>query len=259
MQYARVPIELVELVDSNAIQLYVVLCKYAGRNGRCWPSNARLAADTRQSERQVIRALNELAAVRAIHKRGRARRTITVAFVSDGVVTYDDAAIARLSDTGVTSYVTPVSDGTRTKEPDTAAAPLRDAAHDESEQQMTHDDDALFEIEPVEKPQRELSVVAECMRAYFDAYGTQSISRSMIARIGKRFKDLSDTYSRDELVMAARQLGEQRIANPNAVEPFVLRLRSPQQQQQTTRSQWSALATDTLSQLPSPFGEQRSV
>lgn len=257
MQYARVPIELVQLVDSNAITVYVVLCKYAHRTtGRCWPSNPELVDESRLSLASVKRALKQLADVGAIERVGRQSRKMHVVPIERLQLT-GEPKTKRSKAHGRAVNGSRVSHGTTATEPNNTP-PLRDVVcDDESEQQMTSNDDApLFEIE---LPERERSVTADCLAAFFDAYGTQSISRPMIGRIGKRFKELSDTYSRAELVAAAAELGAQQIANPSAIEPFVLRARQPRHVEQQRRSQWSSLAEDTLSRMPNPFDQQYSV
>lgn len=242
------PIELLQLVDANALRVYVALCKYADKQGRCWTSNARLADDLACSERAVIRALNELAAARVIRKRGRQRRVLTIAFLSDSTVTYSDV----LSDSRVTSKVTPVSHEARSKEPEETSALRADASESEGTMRAA-DDEALFDVEIEE---RETPIGHACLAAYFDAYGTAPIATSARARLGKEFKRLSATYSREELVAIASELGRRRIAAPNAIEGWLLRAR---QAGERSRNGWSKLAADTYAQLPDPFTQARTV
>lgn len=100
--------------------------------------------------------------------------------------------------------------------------------------------DALFDVE--EEQQLEQPIGAAALGAFLTAYGGAPISRGMIARLGRAFKLAADTYPRELVIRAAEQLGAQRVANPNAVEPFVLRLQSVRGQGEQQRAGWSALA-----------------
>lgn len=246
--WARVPIELLQLVDANALRAYVALCKYADKEGRCWASNARLADDLDCSERAVVRALNELAAARVIRKRGRQRRVLTIAFLSDSTVTYSDA----LSDIPVTSKVTRLSHETRSDEPEETSALRADASESESTMQAAADE-PLFDVEVEE---RETPIGHACLAAFFEAYGTQPIATSARARLGKEFKRLAETYSREELVSIARVLGQRKVTAPNAIEGWLLRAR---QQSEQSRQGWSKLTADTYAQLPDPFARVSGV
>lgn len=252
MQYARVPIELVQLVDANAVAVYVVLCKYAhAKTGRLWPSNPELVDETRLSLATVKRALQQLEAVGAIEREGRQSRKMHVVPFDRLRLTGEPRARRSKAHPRAVKG-SPVSYGTRTTELD-HTAPLRAAVADESEDAVrTQENEALFEVEtpaPQQRPVAQLFIAA-----FVDAYGTeQPVSRQMIARLGKRAKDLAETYAVDEIVSAAAELGAQRIVNPNAVEPFILRARQPRQAQQQRASQWSALAADTLAHSPDPF------
>jgi hypothetical protein len=249
-QYARVPIELIQLVDSNAVVTYVALCKYAHRTtGRLWPSNAELVDETRLSLATVKRALAQLADVGAIERVGRQQRRMRVVPL-DGLRLTGEPKTKRSKAHARAVIGSRVSYGTRANEPENTP-PLRDdVTSDESEQHMQSADEPMFEIERVEQ-QRPTAQAA--VAAFVDAYGREPISRQMIGRLAKRFKELSETYTHDELVAAAAELGRQRIANPNAVEPFVLRARQPRHVEQQRRAQWSSLAADTFALQPDPF------
>lgn len=252
MQYARVPVELVQLVDANAVAVYVVLCKYAHRTtGRLWPSNPELVDETLLSLATVKRALRQLERVGAIERKGRqARKMHVVPF--ERLQLTGEPRVQRTKAHPRAGKSSPVSYGTTATEPELTSS-LRAAVTDESEGSMSEpQDQGLFEVEPV--PPRPRPVAQEFIAAFVEAYGTeQPVSRQMIARLGKRAKELSETYPDEEILQAARELGRDRIANPNAVEPFILRARQPRHAAQQRSSQWSALATDTLTQWPDPF------
>lgn len=249
MQYARVPIELVKLVDSNAVAVYVVLCSYAHRTtGRCWPSNPELVDETLLSLASVKRALAQLVDVGAIERVGRQSRRMRVVPL-DGLRLTGEPKAKRSKAHGRAVIGSSVSYGTRANQPENTP-PLRDDVTSESEHTMKPADEALFEVARAEtqKPTAQAAIAAFC-----DAYGASPISRQMIGRIGKRVKELSSTYEHDELVAACHELGTQRIANPNAIEPFVLRARQPRHVEQQRRQQWSSLASDTFALQPDPF------
>jgi hypothetical protein len=251
MQYARVPIELVALVDSNAVAVYVVLCDYAHRTtGRCWPSNPELVEVTALSLATVKRALLQLERVGAIERKGRQSRKMHVVPFERLRLTGEPRAKRSKAHPRAT-YGSPVSHGTRTNEPENTP-PLRDVVTDESEQPMhAEPEEPMFEIEVVERPK---PTAQAAVAAFCDAYGTDlPMSRSAVGRMAQRFKALSATYSHDELVGAAQELGEQRIANPNAIEPFVLRRRQPRHVAQQQARGWSALAADTFAASGDPF------
>jgi hypothetical protein len=251
MQYARVPIELVQLVDSNAVTVYVALCGYAHRTtGRLWPSNPELVDTTRLSLATVKRALLQLERVGAIERVGRQQRKMRVVPL-DALRLTGEPKAKRSKAHGRAVNGSRVSYGTTATELENTP-PLRDdVTSDESEQQMkSTDEQPMFEIEPIVKPK---PTTQAAIAAFCEAYGTAPVSRQMIGRIGKRIKELSETYEHDELVAACAELGAQRIANPNAIEPFVLRARQPRHAQQQQRSAWSALASDTFAASGDPF------
>lgn len=254
MQYARVPIELTGLVDAQAIALYVVLCRYAHRTtGRCWPSNPELAERLQASEATVRRALTQLVQAGAVERTGRQRRVLTVVPLERLTLTGDRKTEGSNAHPRA-GYRSPVSDVTTANEPE-STPPLRDVVTDqESEQPMRPDpDQPSLEIEVERLPEKPKPTAQACVAAFCDAYGTEPISRSAIGRMAQRFKALSATYPHDELLAAARDLGEQRIANPNAIEPFVLRSRQPRHVAAQARSGWSALAADTFAASSDPF------
>lgn len=251
MQYARVPIELVGLVDANAIALYVVLGRYAHRaTGRCWPSNPELAERMDASEATVRRALTQLVQAGAVEREGRQRRVLTVVPLERLTLTVerkDEGSIAHLC----TVFRSPVSDGTTANEPEHTTS-LRDAVTEqEVDEVKSADEEPMFEVERLPDPQR--PTAQACVAAFMDAYGTEPIGRGAVGRLAQRFKQLSETYPRDELIAAAQDLGRQRIANPNAVEPFVLRARQPRHVEAKRRQQWSTLAADTFGSGVDPF------
>lgn len=255
MQYARVPIELVGLVDAHAIALYVVLGRYAHRaTGRCWPSNPELAERCEVSEATIRRALGQLVDVGAVERAGRQRRVLTVVPLERLTLTRDRKGEASIAHPR-SGYRSPVSDVTTANEPQ-HTTPLRDVVTEqESEQPMRVDpDQPSLEIEVAEKPRPPAPTAQACVAAFCDAYGTDlPMSRSAIGRMAQRFKALSATYPHDELVAVAQELGAQRIANPNAIEPFVLRRRQPRHVAQQQRAGWSALAADTFAASGDPF------
>lgn len=249
MQYARVPIELVQLVDANAVAVYVVLCKYAHRTtGRCWPSNPELVDETLLSLATVKRALTQLEAVGAIERAGRQSRKMHVVPLERLKLTGEPKTKRSKAHRRAT-YSSPVSHGTRATEPE-ITPPLRDVVSESEPHMQSAHEEPMFDVAPVERPK---PTAQACVAAFVDAYGAEPISRQMIGRLAKRFKELSETYSHDELIAAAADLGGQRIANPNAIEPFVLRARQPRHVEQQRRSQWSALASDTFAGMGDPF------
>lgn len=251
MQYARVPIELVQLVDSNAVAVYVVLCDYANRvTGRCWPSNPELVDVTLLSLATVKRALAQLERVGAIERVGRQSRRMRVVPL-DALRLTGEPKTRRSKAHRRAINGSRVSYGTRANEPE-ITTPLRDVVSDESEQSMqSAHEEPMFEIEQIEKPK---PTTQTCIAAFVDAYGSeQPVSRQMLARFGKRVKELAETYEHDELVAACAELGAQKIANPNAIEPFVLRARQPRHVAAQQRAGWSALAADTFAQSGDPF------
>lgn len=250
MQYARVPIELVPLVDANAVAVYVVLCDYAHRKtGRCWPSNPELVEVTLLSLATVKRALKQLEDVGALERVGRQARRMRVVPIESLQLTGEPRA-RRAKAHRRPVKGSPVSDGTTANEPENTT-PLRDVVTErEVDPMQSANEEPMFELAAVEQ----LKPTAQaCVAAFVEAYGTQPIGRSAIGRLAQRFKALSETYSRDELVEAAQELGAQRIANPNAIEPFVLRARQPRHVAQRRQSGWSALAADTFAQAGDPF------
>jgi hypothetical protein len=206
----------------------------------------------------VRRSLKQLVDVGAVTRKGRQRRVITVVQFDQLSLTRDrkdESAFAHQR----AVFRSPVSDVTRCTEVDTHSLRSCDEPQlDESESAMqSTPDEPLFEVEQSAVVPHETPIGHAALKTLLDAYGSeQPISRAMIARLGKRFKELAGTYSRDELLAAAQSLGERKVANPNAIEAFLLRARQPQQQ---SRDGWSQLAADTYAQLPDPFTTARSV
>lgn len=99
---------------------------------------------------------------------------------------------------------------------------------------------------PMDEPVREKPAGHAALAAFIEAYGNEPISRSMIGRLGKRFKQLSDTYGADVVRNAAMEMGLRRVANPNAAESFVLRMRGRDQEQPTTTDGWSQIASSAF-------------
>lgn len=114
-----------------------------------------------------------------------------------------------------------------------------------------HASDETLPID-VEIVEHEQPIGAAALAAFFDAYGDEPISRPMIGRLGRRFKELGVTYSRELVVEAARQMGATKCANPTAAEPYLLRLR---REQASTDAGWSRLAADTYARLPDPYAQ----
>jgi len=251
MQYARVPIELVRLVDANAVAVYVALCDYAHRKtGRCWPSNPELVDVTLLSLATVKRALSQLENVGAIEREGRRSRKMHVVPLDRLRLTGEPRARRSKAHPRATQG-SPVSHGTRANEPENTTS-LRDAVTEqEVEAVKPSADEPMFEVERIPEPPR--PTAQACVAAFCEAYGTEPIGRSAVGRLAQRFKQLSETYPRDELIAAAQELGEQRVANPNAIEPFVLRARQPRHVAARRARQWSALAADTFSAAGDPF------
>lgn len=252
MQYARVPIELVKLVDASALAVYVVLCSYAHRTtGRCWPSNPELCDETALSPATVKRALKRLEGVGAIERKGRQSRKMHVVPFERLRLTGEPKVRKSMAHPRAT-YGSLVSHGTRATEPE-ITPPLRVGVSSESEQPMqSAHEEPMFEIEHVEKPK---PTAQAAIAAFCDGYGAQPVSRQMIGRLGRRVKELAETYGHDELVAACAELGAQRIANPNAIEAFVLRARQPRHVAAAQRSAWSALAEDTFARQADPFAD----
>lgn len=246
MQYARVPTELVEQVDAPALQLYVALCGYARRGGYCYPSNAELSRATGQSDRTVTRSLNALVATGHVTRTGRQRRMLRVVPIESLSAT-PDGKTPGLSATSGGTFPPPVADvSTCTEVEKDTLTDVRVSAAEESETDLM-DDEPLFEIEQPAKPPAVGTTLA--MRSFFDAYGKEPLSRSMIGRLGKTFKTLCETYPDELVAEAAREMGLQQCANPNAAESFVLRIRSRAVRVNTSSdAAWSALAADTFAQ-----------
>lgn len=238
-QWAKVPLELVRAVDANALQLYVVIVGHCSAGKRtCNPLNPRLAELTGQSLATVKRSLRQLIDVGAIETRGRRRRSL---FVTNRLIREPKGDSNWL--TTEPSIGSPVS---HPSEPDVfepEGHSLRScAATDESELTMIDDNpEALFPVElpdPVEKP-----IGARALAAFFEQYGDAPVSRPMIGRLGKRFKELAVTYGDDLVVAAASALGRNGVANPNTAESYVLRL---QREQRAQLSGWSGLASQAF-------------
>lgn len=71
-QFAQVPIWLLPLVSSRAIQVYAALSAYADfESGECWPSHSRLAGDLKTSVTTIKRAINELVENNALLRHNR--------------------------------------------------------------------------------------------------------------------------------------------------------------------------------------------
>jgi hypothetical protein len=249
-QWAKVPLSLVTSVPPSAVVLYVTIAAHAHREHRTATlSNDTLVARTGLSLSSVHRAKRQLVAGGWIEHDGVQGRehvptyTVHIKGVTRDTVSTDKGCHQR-HNKGVTS-------GTQNRSRTTTEV-VTATAHsaDEEESPMGPADEPMFEVEAVEF---EPPIGQLCLGAFLDAYGQAPISRSMIARMGKRFKELGDTYSRDELVACAAELGAKRIATPNAVEPFILRARQPARQQ---AAGWSALALDTLRQMPDPYAQQ---
>lgn len=246
-QWAKVPTDLLAVVDGSALQVYVALCRYARSGGHCWPSNAELAGATRLSVPTVTRALRQLVDVGAVERKGRRRRVLRVVPVDSLSIT-SDQNVPTQSDHPRSAFRSSVINGSRPNEVDPHPRSARVCSPDESESAMQAlPEEPMFEVERVE---RETPIGAACLTAFFDAYGTTPIATSMRRRLGGEFKRLAETYSRDELLAIAATMGERKIASPSAIEGWLLRARQPQQQQ---RDGWSRLAADTFAQLPDPF------
>ena len=75
-RYGVVPLWLIQRSDlsARAIRVFAALATYASRDGQCWPSRERLAADTGYSVATVQRALAELVRIGAVTMTRRGRR-----------------------------------------------------------------------------------------------------------------------------------------------------------------------------------------
>jgi DNA-binding transcriptional MocR family regulator len=245
-QYARVPISALLRLDANGVQLYVALCAYARKDGVCWPSNAELSERTRQSSASVTRSMRQLVQNGYVETRGRAKRVIRVVPIESLSITTDRNE-SRLLITRDRFFRSPVINVSREQEVDSSRS-LRSRVRDELDEgddmQQTQPEQ-LFEIETSQTTEieRPAPIVHRCLDAFANEYGTQPISRQMIGRLARTFKQLSETYSDDELIAAAHALGSKRVANPSAVESFVLFMRTERAQQQSTSDGWSRLAT----------------
>lgn len=239
-QWAKVPLELVRAVDANALQLYVVIVGHTSRTScECRALNPRLAELTGQSLATLKRSLRQLVQVGAVEPvNGRRRRVLRVTNRLTGEP--KGAANRLMGEPPIGSWVSHPSEP-EVSEPE--AHSLRScAATDESELTMIDDNpEALF---PVELPDpAELPIGRQALERFFDEYGQAPISRPMIARLGRRFKELAVTYDAELVLAAAAELGRSGVANPNAAESYVLRL---QRQQQRQQSGWSGLATQAF-------------
>lgn len=243
-QYARVPIELVELVDAPALQLYVQLCKYARRGGYCYPSNPELSERTGQSVATVGRSLTQLVKLGVVERQGRQRRMLRVVPIEQLSLTHDRKA-DELSLTSEQTFRSPVSNVTRSLEVDDQHARFA-RVHDERVDDMAQQQpEQLFEID--EPQPREEPVARAALAAFFEQYGSEhTISRNMIGRLGRAFKQAGETYPRELVIEAAVELGMKRVANPNAVESFVLRLQRRSAPQQSVENGWSQLASSAF-------------
>lgn len=244
-QFARVPTGLLSRVDASALQLYVALCAYARRGGHCYPSNAELSARTGQSPSTVKRSLQQLCDAGAVERKGRQRRMLRVVPIESLWVTGEpkDAGSMGHERTVYSSPMTHVSRPTEVETDTLTAFTCHSSEPDRCEDEPMTDDQLSFLPEPAAP---EPAGTTLCMRAFFDAYGKDPISRSMIGRLGKTFKDLCGTYGDALVSEAAREMGLQRCANPNAAEAFVLRLRA--RQTPAPENGWSLLARDTFDQ-----------
>lgn len=248
--WAKVPIDLLSAVDGGALRVYVALCSYARQDGRCWPSDAALAERAGVSASGVSRGLRQLAAAGYVTRSGRRRRILTVTPVGLNSVTAERIANPHPV-TGDESIPSPVTDGSRTTEVD-IKTPLRDVLSDESEGPMqSADEEPMFEVDRL--PEKPRPTAQACMAAFFDAYGAEPIDRREMGKLSSGFKAASETYAHDELVAAAREMGEQKITNPRAIGPFVLRRRQPRHVAQQQRAGWSQLAADTFAASGDPF------
>jgi hypothetical protein len=242
-QWARVPIELLQLVDANALQLYVAIVSHTSADKRtCYPSNERLCELTGQSLATLKRSLSKLVDCGAISRTGRRRRVLVV------VNQLSSEPIDELNQlTGEPRKGSRVSRPTEPEvsEPETHSLRSCEPATDESESDM-HDEttEALFDVELPPEPEKPIGAAA--LAAFFDAYGDEPISRPMIGRLGREFKRVGETYDRELVLRAAHELGVQRCANPQAVESFVLRLRRQATPQQQQASGWSQLAAQAF-------------
>lgn len=256
--WARVPIELLQLVDAPALQLYVAIVSHVSNGSdSCRPSNERLSELTQQSVATVKRSLTQLVDVGAIKRSGRRRRVLVV---TNRLTSEPKDDAHQLTDepmdepnwlTSEPPYGSPVSRPTEldVSELDTHSLRSCDAATDESEPAMHDDTPPLFAVElpeQIEPEPVELPIGRAALAAFFESYGDAPISRPMIGRLGKRFKELGATYDRELVLRAAHEMGEQRVANPNACESFVLRLRTRAAEQQEQQSGWSRLATQAF-------------
>lgn len=249
-QWARVPLTLLTSASPNAVVLYGVIAARAHRERHTARlSNARLCDETGWSLSTLHRAKRELLAEGWIEHDGeQGREHVPTYTVHLNRVTSDTPSAVK----GVTSDITRVSPVThrKTEVVTTSEVDLHTlrVCHDESEQPMrAAPDEPMFEVEV---PVRETPIGSACLQAFLDAYGSQPVSPNMIGRLGKRFVTLAATYSRDELLAVAADLGRRRIVAENAVEPFLLRARQPAEQ---SKAGWSALAAATL---PDPFAQQ---
>lgn len=65
-RYAQVPVEVLAVASPRAMQVYALIARHAGADGRAWPSQSHLAVDARCGLRTVERAVAELLALGAL-------------------------------------------------------------------------------------------------------------------------------------------------------------------------------------------------
>lgn len=121
----------------------MALANYADENGRCWPSNARIADECGVSRRQVIRVLKELETEGFIARTPDERRDGSQsASITDLLLLRGDN-LSPTGDISVTPPVTPVS-------PLTTFEPSLEPSTDLSEPTVPHP--ALAEPAPLDSP-----------------------------------------------------------------------------------------------------------
>jgi DNA-binding transcriptional MocR family regulator len=248
-----VPIELISLVDGNAVALYVAIVAHVRNGGdSCYPSNEHLAEQTRMSVRTVKRALTQLVDVGVIERTGRRRRVLKLCPIratSDPIEPAESESIRATGDPSIGPRVTRPTEPDVSNQIHTLAALVCDAATDEQEPTVQHADDApMFEIEPGNElvPYSEPPIGHAALAAFIAAYGDARISDRMRGALGRAFKQAAKTYERGEILAAAHDMGVQRCASPGAVESYILGLRSPRRVRARSDAFWAQVGDYAL-------------
>lgn len=202
--FAQLPDELVadKRISANAVRVWARLDKYAGTDGRAFPSRDTLAADLGLSVSGVKRALAELVAAGWISREGRdGKSALTRLHERSTRVTGDPAPGSPVSRGRVTGEPRPGSPVTHKGDP-------RKETHEGITAPADADDGQGDELDlGIETPTRTANPVQVLVGAYADAVRARggTASRSLLGSIGKAVKRLHGEGVPEPVLLAVVQ------------------------------------------------------